>query len=421
MMNFESSVYVSEQLNRQMVNAAQELAVRAVTACSRHYDFDCDEALRMLGIVNAKVIQTKRIEVKEKVAVLKAAFPLPYNGELKNDCCYALRQNNGLYTQCQSSVKGDSKFCKQCKIMADKGVDGVPEYGTIEQRMEVGIFEYVDPKGRKPVAYTKVMKKYKITKEQAEEEAVKFNININEAHFEVPESDSKRGRPSSGNKAPKEAKGSKGRPKKAKKVIQIEGDNDDLFAALVADANEAAVEKPDVIASTNISKNKNQGEKEAKRLKEKEEKEAKLAAEKAEKEAKLAVEKAEKEAKLAAEKAEKEALAKQKKEEKEEKLALAKQKKEALEQKKESKLAAEKSKKPDAKVDSEDDKEEEVVKKITFEGNKYLKSKNTGIVYDYNEYVKNGEQIVIGKWNETNNNIDFSNSGEESEEEYDEA
>ena len=399
MMNFESSVYVSEQLNRQMVNAAQELAVRAVTACSRHYDFDCDEALRMLGIVNAKVIQTKRIEVKEKVAVLKAAFPLPYNGELKNDCCYALRQNNGLYTQCQSSVKGDSKFCKQCKIMADKGVDGVPEYGTIEQRMEVGIFEYVDPKGRKPVAYTKVMKKYKITKEQAEEEAVKFNININEAHFEVPESDSKRGRPSSGNKAPKEAKGSKGRPKKAKKVIQIEGDNDDLFAALVADANEAAVEKPDVIASTNISKNKNQGEKEAKRLKEKEEKEAKLAAEKAEKEA----------------------LAKQKKEEKEEKLALAKQKKEALEQKKESKLAAEKSKKPDAKVDSEDDKEEEVVKKITFEGNKYLKSKNTGIVYDYNEYVKNGEQIVIGKWNETNNNIDFSNSGEESEEEYDEA
>ena len=386
MMNFESSVYVSEQLNRQMVSAAQELAVRAVTACSRHYNFDCDEALRMLGIVNAKVIQTKRIEVKEKVAVLKSAFPLPYNGELKNDCCYALRQNNGLYTQCQSSVKDDTKFCKQCKIMADKGVDGVPEYGTIEQRMEVGIFEYVDPKGRKPVAYTKVMKKYKITKEQAEEEALKFNININEGHFEVPESDSKRGRPSSGNKAPKEAKGTKGRPKKAKKVIQIEGDNDDLFAALVADANEAALEKPDVIASTNISKNKNQGEKEAKRLKEKEEKEAKLALEKAEKE------------------------------------ALAKQKKEALEQKKESKLAAEKSKKPDAKVDSDDDtEEEEVVKKITFEGNKYLKSKKTGIVYDYNEYIKNGEQIVIGKWNETDNKIDFSNSGEESEEEYDEA
>ena len=402
MMNFESSVYVSEQLNRQMVSAAQELAVRAVTACARHYDFDCDEALRMLGIVNAKVIQTKRIEVKEKVAVLKAAFPLPYNGELNKDSCYALRQNNGLYTQCQGSVNGDTKFCKQCKIMADKGVDGVPEYGTIEQRMEVGIFEYVDPKGRKPVAYTKVMKKYKITREQVEEEAVKFNININEAHFEVPESDSKRGRPSS-NKAPKEAKGLKGRPKKAKKVIQIEGDNDDLFAALVADANEAAVEKPDVIASTNISKNKNQGEKEANRLKEKEEKEAKLAAEKAEKEAKRLKEKEEKEAKLAAEKAEK--------------LALAKQKKEAQEQKKEAKLASEKSKKPESKAD--DDKEEEVVKKIEFEGNKYLKSKKTGIVYDYNEYVKNGEQVVVGKWNDTNNKIEFSNSGEESEEEYD--
>jgi hypothetical protein len=422
MMNFESSVYVSEQLNRQMVNAAQELAVRAVTACARHYDFDCDEALRMLGIVNAKVINSKRIEVKEKVAVLKAAFPLPYNGELLEECCYALRQNNGLYTQCQGSVKGDTKFCKQCKVLADKGVDGVPEYGTIKQRMEVGIFEYVDPKGRKPVAYTKVMKKYKITKEQAEEEALKFNININEGHFVVPEADSKRGRPSS-NKAPKEAKGTKGRPKKAKKVIQIEGDTDDLFAALVADANEAAAvedavedaaedaaeEESDVIASTNISKKKNQGnseEKEAKRLKDKEEREVKRLKEKEEREAKLAADKAEKEV-LAKQKKEAERQAREAKEA--EKLALAKQKKE-------SKLASEKSKKPEAKAD--DDKEEEVVKKIEFEGNKYLKSKKTGIVYDYNEYVKNGEQVVIGKWNDTNNKIEFSNSGEESEEEY---
>jgi hypothetical protein len=54
-----------------------------------------------------------------------------------------------------------------------------------------------------------------------------------------------------------------------------------------------------------------------------------------------------------------------------------------------------------------------------FEDKKYLKSKKTGIVYDYNEYVNNGEQVVVGKWNESANKIDF-NDAEESEEEYDE-
>ena len=61
--------------------------------------------------------------------------------------------------------------------------------------------------------------------------------------------------------------------------------------------------------------------------------------------------------------------------------------------------------------------EQEKVKKIEFKGKKYLKSKTTGIVYDYEEYIKNGEQVVVGKWNETTNAIDFT-AKEEEEEEY---
>ena len=54
-----------------------------------------------------------------------------------------------------------------------------------------------------------------------------------------------------------------------------------------------------------------------------------------------------------------------------------------------------------------------------FEGKKYLKSKKTGVVYDYTEYVKNGEQVVIGKWNDNSNKIDFNKtSDEEEEDEY---
>jgi len=428
-MNFESAVYINEQLNRLMVNAAQDLAQRSIKACAEHYNFDAEEAVRLLGLVNVKLARARPVEIKpkkEKVVVAKAAFPMPYNGEFNDACCFALRQNSGLYTQCQA-VRKNGDFCKQCQVLADK-TEGVPEYGTIQMRQAVGIFEYTDPKGRKPVAYTKVMKKYKITQEQALEEAGKFNININAEHFVVAEVDSKRGRPKA-EKAPKEAKGSKGRPKKAKKVLQIEGDDDDLFASLVADANNNSGDEA-VIApkkkgkseeekeAERLAKEAEKAEKEAKRIAEKAEKEAKLAAEKAEKEAKKEAERVAREEKKKAEEAEKEAkkaaleLAKK---EKEEKLAADKAAKESKTKKApEGKAAA-----PKAAKEPEVEEEPDVVKKIEFEGKKYLKSKKTGIVYDYNEYVKNGEQVVIGKWNYAKNKIEFNNSGEESEEEYD--
>jgi hypothetical protein len=431
-MNFESAVYVNEQLNRLMVNAAQDLAQRSIKACAEHYNFDAEEAVRLLGLVNVKLARARPVEVKpkkEKVVVAKAAFPMPYNGEFNDACCFALRQNSGLYTQCQT-VRKNGDFCKQCQVLADK-TEGVPEYGTIQMRQAVGIFEYTDPKGRKPVAYTKVMKKYKITQEQALEEAGKFNININAEHFAVAEVDSKRGRPKA-EKAPKEAKGSKGRPKKAKKVLQIEGDDDDLFASLVADANNNSGDEA-VIAPKKTTESKKKGkseeEKEAERLAkeaEKQQKEAIRLQEKADREFKLAVEKLEKEqkkqqedearaAKKETERLEREAkktaleLAKK---EKEEKLAAQKLAKESK-TKKAPAAAAKAAKEPEV------EEEPDVVKKIEFEGKKYLKSKKSGIIYDYQEYVKNGEQVMVGKWNESKNKIDFNNSGEESEEEYD--
>ena len=444
MMNFESVVYVNEQLNRLMVNAAQDLAQRSIKACAEHYNFDVEEAVRLLGLVNVKVVRARPVDEKPKkvkVIVAKTAFPMPYNGEFNDACCFALRQNSGLYTQCQAVRKGDkgspdglAHFCKQCQVLADK-TEGIPEYGTIQMRQAAGIFEYTDPKGRKPVAYTKVMKKYKIDQEKVLEEAGKFNVQINAEHFVVAEVDSKRGRPSSkaSEKAPKEPKGSKGRPKKAKKVLQIEGDDDDLFASLVADANnnsgDEAVIAPKAKSTEAKKRGKSDEEKEAERLQKE--------AEKAEKEAIRLQEKADKDFKLALEKLEKE----QKKQQEDEARAAKKEterlereaKKTALElakKEKEEKLAAEKLAKESktkkapaaaAKAAKEPEVEEEpdVVKKIEFEGKKYLKSKKSGIIYDYQEYVKNGEQVMVGKWNESKNKIEFNNSGEESEEEYD--
>lgn len=421
---FNAQLFVSEQLTRQLINTTQDVTIRCIQALAAHYGFDQDEAIRMVGLNMLKLERKAPVKTKgpkvAKVVAPKAAFPLPYNGEFNDACCYALRQNNGLYTQCTGVRKGEAQFCKSCASQMQKTGAEVPEYGTIQQRMAVGIFEYVDPKGRKPVSYAKVMKKYKITQESALEEAGKLNIVINPEHFVVAE-ETKRGRPKS-EKAPKE-KGAKGRPKKSKKVLQIEGDDEDLFATLVAEANESDSE-----VSSSKKKGKTEEEKEAERLAkeaEKAEKEAKRLAEKAEKEAKAA---AEKEAKRqAAEQARLEKEAKKKAEE-EEKAA----KKAALEQaklEKEAKLAAEKAAKEAAKsskkapakakeAEPEEDEEPDVVKKIEYEGKKYLKSKKTGIVYDYTKYVKEGDQVVIGKWNDATNKIDFTDE-EEDEEEYD--
>jgi len=428
-MSFNASVYVSEQLNRQMINMSQDLAQRCIVACAERYNFDAEEAIRLLGLAMIRVERKAPIKGKStkapKVVVPKAAFPLPYNGEFNDSCCYALRQNNGLYTQCTGVRKGEAQFCKSCATTMQKTGAEVPEYGTIQQRMAVDIFEYVDPKGRKPVAFTKVMKKYKISEEQVLAEAGKLNININSKHFVAPE-ETKRGRPKT-EKEPK-AKGAKGRPKKEKKVLMIEGDDEDLFASLVADAQEEEFEVAPKSTTTDGKKKagKSEEEKEAERLAKEAEKEAKrIAAEKAkaEKEAKLAAEKAEREAKKEAERLAREEKKKAEEAEKEAKRLAA----ENAKKEKEAKLAAEKAAKEATKSKSSkkaaapepvEDEEPDVVKKIEFEGKKYLKSKKTGIVYDYNEYVKNGEQVVVGKWNDATNKIDFSDD-EEEEEEYD--
>jgi hypothetical protein len=408
------SIVLSEKVNNSLLRIAEECVLKAVEFCASKYNFSAEEALRELGVMSIEVVKGGKKSGKkvEKVQTVKASFPLPYNGEMNAECCSALRQNNGLYTQCTGGRRGESPYCKGCASQMQKTGAEVPEYGTIEMRKAVGIFEYVDPKGRKPVAYTKVMKKYKLTEEQVLEEANKMNMEINREHF--AEEEVKRGRPKTVEKEPKE-KGTRGRPKKSKKVMEIDGDTEDLFATLVANANEEVEEevvksdvvkpdvvKPDVVKSEDLKKEKAEQAKK--------EKEAKLAAkEAAKKEKELAAEQAkkEKEAKLAAKEAAKKEKEEEAKKEKEAKLA-------AKEAAKTSKKSEKKT--PEQAGEKEDDEEPDVVKKIEFEGKKYLKSKKTGIIYDYTEYAKNGEQVVVGKWNDASNKIDFTD--EEDEEEY---
>jgi len=455
---------------RKVNNEIMRMIQSAVEMCASKYNFDGDEAYRMIceneGMSSSSSSRVKRnVNKKEKREVVKSLFPLPYNGELNGDCCFGLRLNSGLYTQCPSLRPEDGAYCASCNKQATKNEHGLPDYGSIQTRSSKYLKdeEFVDPSGKKPVSYTKIMKKLKLTEEQVREEAAKHNMTLDPRHF--VEVEKKSGRPPKEPKEPKELK-AKGRPKKSKKVLELAGEEEDLFASLVMSASKNIEE--DVIEETVTSEvssdsddNSSLGDvdivvdakpKPDKKPKVSAEEKAALAQQKAEQkkqeaeQKKLALaeqKKAEAEQKKLALAEQKKAEAEQKKQEAEQKKqALAEQKKQEAEQKKQEaeqkkqalaelkKQEAELKKKPAAaekkvkksKVDDDDrpspafvdpPEEADVVKKIMFEGKKYLKSKNTGIIY-------NMEQDVIGKWNEAKNRIDFDETGEESEEEYDE-
>ena len=455
-------------MSMQNVNREIEKMMKSVVVVlSSKYNFDAEEAVRMIceceGLRKSSSRSKKTSSSKREV--VKSAFALPYNGELKGECCFGLRLNSGLYTQCPSLRPEDGAYCASCNKQATKNEHGLPDYGSIQTRSSKYLKdeEFVDPSGKKPVAYTKIMKKLKLTEEQVREEAAKHNMTLDPRHF--VEVEKKSGRPAKvvSEKEPKELK-AKGRPKKSKRVLELAGEEEDLFASLVMSSNKTVEE--DVIAESVTSEvseseddNSSLGDVDvvvdakpskavlAEQKKAEAQKKLALAEQKAAEKLALAEQKkaealaqqnqkkAEAEQKklaLAEQKAaEKLALAEQKKAEAEQKkLALAELKKQEAELKKkpvtEKKVVEKKvlAKQKKTKVDDDDDRpspafvdppaaeEADVVKKIMFEGKKYLKSKNTGIIY-------NMEQDVIGKWNEEKNRIDFDETGEESEEEYD--
>ena len=394
------SINMKESVTREMIKMASELAMRAVTACASEYGFDAKEAIRNLGLEDVRVRSNDVVVVKEKRVRskgIKTAFPLPFSGVHNNDLCNGIRQNCGLYTQCPTPLKEGQHYCGACQIQANRNSNGKPDYGTMEDRMNIEIMEYTDPKGRPVTPYWKIMRKFSVSKEQVLEEAGKYGIAVHENHFEFPENPKKS---ATKKEAPvKTSVAKKGRPKKEEKVVEIVGDQDDLFETLVAQANTSDDEEEE--EEVVIKKVDKKAEKEAKRAQEKAEKEAKRAQEKAEKLAQEKAEKAEKEAQEKAEKAEKEAQAKAEK---------------AATKEKESKKAAKESKKavvtPEPAPASAPVKD--TVKRFEYKGTQYLKSKLTGIVY-------NTDSDVVGKWDAEREIIVFNmDDSEEEQEEYEE-
>jgi len=452
-------IMVSEQLNSQMVMASLDVTTRAVCWCAEKYGFDAKEALQHLNLREISLERKQPARKKQEVTPLKSQIPLPYSGhDFGNEYCRALRKNAGLYTQCTSTRPDGKDYCNGCQKLSEKSADGIPEYGTIAQRMSVGILEYVDPSGKKPVAYGIIMNKLNLTQEQVNEEAAKLNIVVDMCHFE-PVTAAKRGRRSQKEKVVKPNSGVKGRPKKAKTTVQLEEQVDDLFASIVAevasesedesDLEELEVSQEELVITQKEEKKAEKQEREDMKMAEKESKVVERSHKKESKKAETDAKKAAKEAKKAAaeEKAAKKAAKEAKKAAAEEKAtkkekpatknelkapknAGAKEKSDITaintdikttftktQESREEEEEEESDEEEEEEEEESDEEEEETTKictvKFDYKGTSYLKSKDTGIVYHLKTHN------VMGKWNDKTQQIDFS-SEEEEEEEYDE-
>ena len=171
--------------------------------------------------------------------VEKRSCVLPWCGEIDNECCRALKLNNGLHTQCNRICeKGD--YCMSCVKLIEKNGGSAP-YGNVDDRLKCGILDYVDPKGKATVPFANVMKKLNISKEEAIKEAEKLGWVIPECHFE--EKKGKRGRPKKDSSAEDTVsecsdgeKKKRGRPKKNKEVVSNNA-GEDLIASLLEQEN----------------------------------------------------------------------------------------------------------------------------------------------------------------------------------------
>ena len=323
-------------------NATKETILSCIQLLALHYSFDIDEATRHIQLDEMKIVYKKSAKaprekkekiVKEKVVKEKVVkekktlIPLPFLKHcVSTTACQGLNFNRGLFTQCEKSPLENGKYCSKCQSEAAQSSNNVPKCGSVVERLNADLYDFVDPSGRKPTHFLKVIQKMKISVEQVEAHMDTQNLTFDESHIcHIIEPEQ-----------PAKKKGGK----KASTAV-AEAEVVDMFAQLQLSASlntPVAVDDDSIMPQIISEKEAKKAKKEAKKAEKEAKKEAKKQvvdkealkqvvdkeALKAENEAKKAAEKkalkAEKEAKKAAEKeakkAEKDALKAEKAEKK---------------------------------------------------------------------------------------------------------
>jgi hypothetical protein len=451
---FEPTVFVQKQVETMICNTTQELLINAIQFLSNKYGFDNDDAMVSLNIRQLKVKsktspkKAPKEKKEKKTKEVKSKFPVPWTGEIDNNCCKAIKVNHGLYTQCKELLTQEQQnsdtieYCKLCVKSCEKN-NGLMPYGTIKERSEQPFDSYECNKAKKPMALMAIMtskpmvaKHGNLTKKDLVDEYAKFGIVLDDHYYELPEV-------------------KKGRKPKDKKTTKVSNTNTNLLFVDEKSTEEIEAEKAEKLAAKEAEKAEKLAAKEAEKAEKLAAKEAekaeKLAAKEAEKAEKLAAKEAEKAEKLAAKEAEKaeKLVAKEAKEaEKAEKLAAKEAKeaekaeklaaKEAKEAEKAEKLVAKEAEKSDKESekdelieeqydsdatnnnleddeynedDEDDEDDEDVATEITLRNTLFILY--NGDIYEHIENGDNGEPEMgrkLGKYDEKNIWIVFDNN-----------
>jgi hypothetical protein len=163
----------------------------------------------------------------EEIGVLKR-IKMPWCGVIEEMLCKSIRRNCGLYTQCVK--ESECEYCVGCLKEISK--NGELKWGSVYDRMKVGIEEYRDRNGNKPLKYSKIMKKDGISMEEVLAEGKRLGWEVPECHFE--ENEGKRGRPKKEKSVVEEVveKKKRGRPRKEKEMVS-QNAGEDLIASLL--------------------------------------------------------------------------------------------------------------------------------------------------------------------------------------------
>ena len=172
MKNNLMSVSVSVEVNKKLMERLMGKCIEeVVNSCAALYTFSASECLSTL-LAEPSKSQAKSAKSSKPLKVKTSkSFPLPFMREHVNeDGCNGIIFNHGLFTQCKNGRETET-MCNTCST---------ENCGTLEARMSA---DFKDPKGRRPSSYIAVLRKLKLTQEQAIQEAGKVNIELNESHF----------------------------------------------------------------------------------------------------------------------------------------------------------------------------------------------------------------------------------------------
>jgi hypothetical protein len=171
------------KLAEKEAEKAAKLAEREAAKAARKAEKDAEREA-------AKAAKQAEKEAAPVVAK-EQRLPIPWCGKRIEGRCEALRVYHGLFAQCTADATEISAFCPSCEKSGAK-------FGTCAMRAACGLFDYIDPSGKKCVRLANVIHKFGFADagEQAfQEEAAKHDITIPYEHLEKEVK--QRGRPKS--------------------------------------------------------------------------------------------------------------------------------------------------------------------------------------------------------------------------------